>query len=739
MSNIEVLAQAEQGALGGGADSGAVTARVVGKVAGTGNKRRKWLAASAGGFVTLILLVLLVIVGSGNLVISMFAERLVEETDVQYADAVESKILVFQQALSSGTVPENTAAKLKAAGVLVGALSEGGFSEVADGNALLVDGQVVTAEDFVREAHKNAKLYNALNEATYGRAAYYYDEAAMTVFNEIGSKRNNFDESEDFEETMNRLLGEGSEISVNSVVLVPHEDEEGNVTYEYELMGGNAGSAAGEFVEEVREKSLDTDAERAALDAATTLAAADTMTREERASLFYVLLMENISKTKAGEGNNAKINEVMNYLYRETEQQVVDVATGEVVTVRGSMLESPSLYAILSGEQVSAGAVENYSNERILKTVENQLGSGEAGAGVFGETVTSSGTRLAQGTIGRYIFDGSATGSEEVLAATTPTVAASMVDNSFETLDGVSGGEFLVEGAVTVGRKLALASGASAGDAAAVKAYGRVTSEVLAMDAAAERLSLSPLDVTSRQTFLGSIVYNMAVSSTRVGSAMGVFANIGRVMGNAMSSLWPAAFADDENTGYLTSFGECERISSIGAVGTVGCSDIVTFDTSTLDNPWGDAGFVEFVNANTTLGADGARTINKGSDLEKYIYYNNEKDTLNGLTDGGIIRALEGGGIKIPFISDILAMVRSWLGASEADKRVASGAEFANVAGNEAWETKWKYAQRYVSLARAAAMMRYYDGGETAYVSLPYFEGAENPVMAVVREYYAGR
>lgn len=756
MSEIEVLNQAEAGALVGGdfesaaggleGDGGArgandargdtgFVARVAGQAMGSAGKSRKnWAAMGAVGFVTLLLLVLLLVVGSGNFIISMFSERLVEETDVQYADAVESKILVFQQALSEGAVPANTVEALKVNGVLVGFSEDGEFTEGAGGNALLIEttGEVVTAGEFSRVVHTNVTLYNALNEATYGRAAYYYDESAMAVFNEIGTKRNNFDESMDFEETMDALMGAGSDIDVNSVVRV--EREEG---VDYELTGSAADSAGAEFVNEVREKSRGANETEAAIAAATTLSVADTMTREERASLFYTLLMENISKTKAGEGNDAKINEVMNYLYRDTESAVVDVSTGEVVTVKGSMLESPSLYAILSGEPVVATEVENYSNERVLRTVENLVAT-DAGAGVFGETVTSAGSRMAQGSIGRYVFDGSAVGSSGVMGAVTPTVTASLVENSFDTLDGVSGGEFLVEGAVSVGRRLALASGATAGDAAAVKAYGRVTEAVLALDAEAERMSRSPLDVTSRHTFLGSIVYSMAVSSTRAGSVMGVLANVGRTMGNMVAGLWPAAAAEDDNTGYLTNFGECERAGSIGAVATVGCSDIVTFDTATLNDPWGDAGFVAFVEANTTLGADGVRTVNRGSDLEKFIIYNDEKKTLNGLTDGGILQSLSVGSVRIPFVSDILAMVKAWLSADDADKRVASGAEFVNTASNDNWDATWRYAQRYVSLARAAAMLRQYDGDVAAYSSLRYFEGYENPVVAVVREYWAG-
>ena len=101
--------------------------------------------------------------------------------------------------------------------------------------------------------------------------------------------------------------------------------------------------------------------------------------------------------------------------------------------------------------------------------------------------------------------------------------------------------------------------------------------------------------------------------------------------------------------------------------------------------------------------------------------------------DGGILESLSGGSSSIPFISDILKMIEIFLGASEADKRIASGAAFINSAANPDWQT-YKYAQRYVSLARATAALRSHSNA-TAY-QIKFFEGTENPVMAFLEEYY---
>ena len=69
---------------------------VTGKTPIKSNKKRSfgalWLVIAA-------LVVFGVMFGAGNLLPSMISERLIETFDMQWADAVESKIIVFQQAL----------------------------------------------------------------------------------------------------------------------------------------------------------------------------------------------------------------------------------------------------------------------------------------------------------------------------------------------------------------------------------------------------------------------------------------------------------------------------------------------------------------------------------------------------------------------------------------------------------------------------------------------------------------
>lgn len=678
--------------------------RVAGKTAG----KKHYKSWGALGVIALMAVVAAVLMSFGNFIPAAISERLIEATDVQYADAVESKILVFQQALESGDIPSNTVKRLEGQGVEV------------NGSTLTFKGETITAGNFIDKVHSNAAFYNAFTAATYDRAAYFYDEPAEEVFRKIGTTRDNYSKSSEFDAVMSKLVGEGSDVNVSNVGLVEKENEKGEKYEEYEVIGetGRSGSSAEGFVKTVAENNIDEDEFSATMNATTAINNADIITKEQKSAIFFMAFMENISKMKAGDGNESKINEAMNYLFKQQESSITDVKTGETITTKGSMLESPSLYAILAGEKIDVNKVTNYASDRVLKSVENRVGTGNVSNEYREENVTSTGTKT-RGTIGRFLWGGEETASFDAMANTVPIVNESMVDNGFDTIGGIYGGELLVEGAVNVGKMLAKASGGTAGDGDAVKSYAKLGNEIAALDKEADRLNKSPFDISSSNTFLGSI-----------------FHKFGSVFKNGIFSLFSSASAEDEGTLYLSNFGtDCETIGSVGAVGSAACSEIATFDTSTLDDPFNNSEFMAFVEENTEY-ENGKRTVKPDSDLANFIKYNNERMTPIGAMDGGILEALTGGSSSIPFISDIVSMIKTWLGASDEDKAIATGKVFVNSSSNPDW-AKYKYAQRYVSLARATDALRQYDGDETAYNNIKYFEGSENPVVAFLNDYYA--
>lgn len=725
MSAEEVLRESESSALSGEDFTSNVTGNRA-KVEIRGKGKLKTFGAM--GFVLIMLVVFAVVFSTGNMIPSAISERLIEETDVGRGDWVRSTQIIFQQAMRDGELPENTVAILNQYGV--------GVEKTENGEvALVIDGKTVTADNFISEVNTNDKLYNAVDQATYSRAAYYYDDAAKKVFQKIGTTRNNYTAETEFDEVMSDLMGEGSRVSVNNVAAT--ENSEGETSYSGIRSAAKSSGSAAEFISGVGAQNVAGSTTEATLNSADALKVADTISKEQRSKLLFVGVMENISKMKGGEGSESKINEALNFLYAEHETEVVDVKTGEVKKVMGSAMDSPSLYAILSGSKVNLDAVGNYSSDRILKTVENKLGDAN-GSGAITGTVASADSGI-EGAIGRFLNLGEAGASIETLNTVNQTVESSLMDNSYEATRGVDAGELLAEGAVNVGKDLAKASGATPGSAEAAAEYGRLNSAVVAMDAAADRLNRSPLDVTSENTFLGSIVHKIAVASVGMrGPLLGGVKVMSSTVGSALASLTSSDSYADDAEGYVMAginSDLCETYSTIGAVGTPQCAEVATFDTSTLDDPLNDAGFAAFVKENTTLSASGKRTINRDSVLANFILYNDERTTPLGVVDGGILNSLNSGSSSVSFASNIIKMIENFLGASEEDKRIASGAEYVNSADNSSWQ-KYKWAQRYVALARATESLRRYAGESSAYNNIKYFEGEENPVVAFINEYY---
>lgn len=728
-----VLKQSEMMALGGegSAENSANQGRQ--------RVRRRVTSFGAIGFLTIMIAVAAILFSSGNLVPAALSQRLMEETDVQYADLVESKKIVLQQALRDGELPDDTARILKENGYSVGYVGEDGVF-VEDNKAgralvLLHEGEIITAEDFVTRMGTDPGLYAAVQAATYDRAAAYYDEAATDVFTELGTNRHNFSAEEEFEQTMQRVMGNGSNVSVGSAQVTEQAEDDGEISFQIAANGDatKAGNDVGKFIEEVRLKNSAATATESAVNAGDALKVADQLAQEQRSALFYALMMENISKMKAGEGNDSKLNETMNYLTRSAEVEVVDTVTGEKITVSGSALEAPSLYAILAGEKVDHERVRNYSAERVLETIKNRTAA-EGYSAVEG-TVASV-TKKAQGSVGRLIGDGTSVAAPEDLASVEPTLRYSLVENGVNSLQGIALGEFLADGAVNLGRMLARKSGATPGDDAAVQTYARLNQSVLAMEAEVDRMSRSPLDITSKNTFLGSILYNLAmvqVKNPEMRSLGAMVRNFNGTVAAAVKGLWPKSWAAATDS-YMTDLGTCETAGSVGAAATASCWEIATFDPSTLMDTFNDPGFKQFVEENTELSANGVRKVIPGSDLANFITYLVGRKTPIGVMDGGILESMMNGGDDIPFVSDILAMMADFLGANEEELRMASGETFVNKAGNPDWE-KMKYAQRYVALARVTEMLKEHSSDATAYRAMKYFEGEENPVMAFLRQY----
>lgn len=696
-------------------------------------KFKKIGPAALVGFFGLLFIVFVFL--SGNYIPDTINTVLTQETDMQCANGTIDKEWVFIETLKQGEVPKDTIENLKIAGALV--IDENG-NESENGTAIKYNNKILSGDGLFNELQTDVNLYTIFNDATYSCVAFYYDEAATKTMKELGTNRNNYTSTSDFEQVVGDAVGSGSNININTIYKEEVEEEEPKQkTVEEEPKfiykkfteedTKTASAQAEEIINSVREKNPAETKEKSALNTADILKVADTASKEQRSSSFFLYFMENISKMKAGQGNESKINEAMNFLTDNRETQVVDTETGEIITQKGTPLESPSLYAILAQAPVSKEKTKNYSSDRILKTIQNKVGSNDSQNTIL-TTISSFGKNI-KGAITRFINSAIETVEFSILAPIIPTVSSTLINNSFEnSIYGISGGEFLVEGAVNVGKKLAImGSGASAGDEAAILAYNKQVQHIADLNNQSDRLNRNPLDPTSKNTFLGSFIYKLLPIASKTSS-------IPNIISKSLSSLIPGAHADSD-TKFISTFGDNETLSTISAAGTVHGSVIATFDTSTQYNPYNNEEFQEFINENTEKDTAGNTTIKEDSILAKYIIYNNERESPIGTNDAGILTSLQSNFKKILLATNLTSMVEIFEKASDEEKRIASSAAFVNSKDNPDWE-QYKYAQRYISINRALSVLKQYSTDETAYDNLNGFQSDINPVVAFTEKYY---
>jgi len=175
-------------------------------------------------------------------------------------------------------------------------------------------------------------------------------------------------------------------------------------------------------------------------------------------------------------------------------------------------------------------------------------------------------------------------------------------------------------------------------------ANAQAKKEYLANLAEFERATMSPFDVSSENTFLGSLLYKTMpfhISS----SPFGIMPNLLKTVGSSFSALLPSAFAQTETS--LAGIGECEILDAVGAIGDKFCEPIYEQDFSTIDIDPSD--IFELVATGTDgrpnfekdgdnyiVEASGNPKVSVNSELMKYIANCTIRDSQPGIADGGV-------------------------------------------------------------------------------------------------------
>lgn len=235
-----------------------------------------------------------------------------------------------------------------------------------------------------------------------------------------------------------------------------------------------------------------------------------------------------------------------------------------------------------------------------------------------------------------------------VVAVIVPTVANALQRDLISDLGGEALGNALASGGNMYQGNVHRANGGSLATRDKYTQFAVAQQQVIADDARLERQSLSPFDMTSKNTFMGSIATQLmkyAGSST----IMGALTSSTSVMNSSLVGLTSTASAVSiaDNLPTEDEYEKtCPYLASIGAVGDAFCNPYMITDMSTIDDDPADVINVladPNGDGNTSDGmfedqetSDGNVVIDKKSDLAKYIVYCDNRTSGFGVADTDI-------------------------------------------------------------------------------------------------------
>ena len=748
-------------------------------MSGKGNARKRFPKWAPATIITILL------AGGGILFYisqSMLPQHLstliTKATDIQYPSYITRNQRVFKYAMDGGNqlkISNNLTTRytsfspyikrrLAKNGIEVGYIDgNGSFSTkqvIANNSTVLKYGdEIIRADDFQAKFASDANFREAYTRAKRGRIAGFFDSSADQYYKKQGASRDIFDnyretgdskiDDENFRETVNNRVT-GSEASVNSIHSRSGDDDDvgknGDAIETAKIEGDTPEAKARTFVNGIAnkvEKGANT-ARMACVGLRIANMAAITVTAYQvfQSISYFLSLAEPLSKTIAGEGDASATNAVLNFFTSVTDSVVQYVDKDGKVrneTTTGSPLQGSGPQLFLTSTPVNKNKVAPYSVSNIFGSA--TLVAATTGAsqltcdGVMaGSAIISlAANAVPGGTLAKFIVSAVANtvGGVALTAAVgaivntiIPYVAKIFTSDIFQNYHGIPGGEFWTEGGAAANFQLATqASAFMPASEEYIKDQNRETTLVLNQEAEDDRRNRSPFDVSSPNTFLGSLVSKLSFSAA--GSTLGNgLAGFGNLIGNSFKALNPTANAADEDVVYTSSYGDCGN-NGLDTVCDIYGTVIPARDYSTIDLAPDDKKY----NAVIMPNLDENGKIIQGSELSKFIHACVERQSPWGVLDANIMNALQTDfgtiGNNLYLVEDVVDIINA---AEDAENRAwGTGENCVMSSKNERWDSEFKYYQAYVE------DMRIINGLEGEQDST----SSNNPVLAYINEYDA--
>ena len=516
------------------------------------------------------------------------------------------------------------------------------------------------------------------------------------------------------------------------------------------------------------------------------------------------LTFETVDKTKAGYGAEAPFKE-LSAMFNEkgaNTNATLSAGTGGNVenlkldstytTTTKAAMESEGLSSLFTGKKANPNnpSLKSFNLAGSIRSVMGGIGGdmntfkgcsfAMVGAAVAG-VVTTAPTLAACVAFGVETFGaacipllleaGFSMLSGAAIAAgigTLVAVLAPMItDVLVRDLTGV-GGEDLGNGLWVAANMyqggVSRANGGSYASIDSYKSFAVARQQVIAEEAKYERETMSQFDITSKNTFMGSIMAKLASFGT-ASSVMSTVSAGSSAVSTSLVGLMPSVSATTKQVADNLLTGEeaeevCPYVTSVGAACDSGGTPLADSDLSTMDEEPG-----EVINILDDLGmfsgetSDGNVIIDKNSDLAVYVRYcpgrtsmlgtpdiNIKNDIISGTSTGNDF--VDGAIGSAPLVGEVLTfgeadMIQAnfgYIGGQSCVNQGGSSAALAyagdgdikltsSVGGTAASGDNWnlaKYYQRFIEDQSLAESMGLIEKSAVAVYLEEYYE--ENPL-----------
>ena len=698
-----------------------------------------------------------------------------EATDLQFTSYNSRNARIFKYLINGGdqitisrfskrytTFTPYMKTRLKKNGIEVGHLDADGVFHVDSGlkpstskTVLRYNNETIDANAFQNKFVSDANFRESYYKAKRGRVAGFFDDSADYYYKKKGATRDIFDkhkttgdnetDTKAFKDTVSDRVT-GTDSKFNSVNRTTDEETgEERLTKSDDvdtrkLEGDTPEAKARSMVNGMANKVVGAgvpicSALKLANMAAITVSAYQIF----QSTAYFLSLMESISKMMAGEGDASAINEVLNFLTGETTnkiQYVNDDGTTEEKEVTGSPLQSDGAKLVLGNTPSDPKNTAPYSIKTVTRAATTiAIASGATNATCNGVLAASAVMSLVSnavpgGTLANFVVTAVAktVGSiiitgvvSAVVSAIIPYVAKIFAGNIFESYTGIPAGELFSQGGAAANFKLATqASAYMPASEEYIKRQNNETALALAQEAEIDRLHRSPFDITSKNTFLGSLLSKFAFMSytTNTFSLLSNFANVFKKSTNVFL---PTSSAYDNSDVYTSHYTDCTGAEALdNTVCDMYDQEIVGMDYSTIDLDPSDPQYIAVIEPN--LDEDGK--IKKGSELAKFITACVERESPWGVLDVNVMNALQTDfgtiGNNAFIIEDMVDIYNAAEDTANHDWGTGDWCRMGPE--NPRWENEIKYYQRYVEDMRIISGMD--DDKEES-----------NPVLAYQKEF----